>query len=42
MHEPPADADARTNRLPSPEEQFALIIQALLDGSYRLPNEERK
>jgi hypothetical protein len=46
-HEPPAVAEARTNWLPAPEDQFALIMrvyvptQAALDGSYRLPNVER-
>jgi hypothetical protein len=46
-HEPPADADARTNWLPAPEGQFALIVrayvpmQALLEGSYTLPNVHR-
>lgn len=45
--EPPADANARANWLPSPEGEFALIIRAyvpaqpILDGSYRLPNVER-
>ena len=42
-HEQPADADARTNWLPAPEGQFALIVrayvsmQAILSGSYELP-----
>jgi hypothetical protein len=46
-HEEPVGSDARTNWLPSPEDQFALIIrayvptQALLGGSYKLPNVER-
>jgi hypothetical protein len=46
--EPPADADARTNWLPAPNDQFALIIRAyvptqpLLDGNYKLPNVERR
>jgi len=46
--EEPTDADARTNWLPAPADQFALIIrayvrtQALLDGRYKLPNVERK
>ena len=47
-HEPPADADARTNWLPAPNGQFALIVRAyvptpaLLNGSYKLPNVARK
>lgn len=46
--EPPADADARANWLPSPEDQFALIVRAyvptqpLLDGSYKLPDVDRR
>lgn len=46
--QPPADADAKANWLPAPEGQFALIVrayvptQAILDGSYKLPNVERK
>jgi hypothetical protein len=46
-HAPPTDADARTNWLPSPEDQFALIVrvyvpmQVALDGSYTLPNVQR-
>jgi hypothetical protein len=46
-HEQPDDAAARTNWLPSPADQFALIIrayvptQALLEGSYKLPNVQR-
>lgn len=46
-HEPPTDAAARANWLPSPQEQFALIVRAyvptqeLLDGDYKLPNVER-
>jgi hypothetical protein len=44
----PADADARTNWLPAPEGQFALIVrtyvpmQPVQDGSYKLPNVERR
>jgi hypothetical protein len=44
----PTDADARANWLPAPEGQFALIIrayvpeQAILAGSYKFPNVERK
>jgi hypothetical protein len=47
-HEEPADAEARANWLPAPEGQFALIVRAyvptpvILDGSYKLPNVERK
>jgi hypothetical protein len=47
-HAPPADAVAQANWLPAPEGQFALIVRAyvptqpVLDGSYRLPNVERK
>ena len=47
-HEQPADTEARANWLPAPEGQFALIVrayvptQAILDGSYKLPNVERK
>jgi hypothetical protein len=47
-HEQPTDADARANWLPAPEGQFALIVRAyvptqvILDGSYTLPNVERK
>jgi hypothetical protein len=46
-HEPPAAADTRTNWLPAPDGQFALIVRAyvptpaLLEGSYKLPNVER-
>lgn len=45
--QPPADAAARANWLPSPAGEFALIVRAyvptqpLLDGGYRLPNVER-
>jgi len=47
-HEPPTDADARANWLPAPDDQFALIIrayvpmQSLLEGTYKLPNVERR
>ncbi len=47
-HEPPADATARANWLPAPDGQFAVIVrtyvptQPILDGSYKLPNVERK
>lgn len=47
-HAQPVDADATANWLPAPDGQFALIIrayvptQALLDGSYVLPNVERR
>jgi hypothetical protein len=47
-HSPPADAVARSNWLPAPEGQFALIVRAyvpmqpVLDGSYKLPNMERE
>jgi hypothetical protein len=47
-HQPPADPDARTNWLPSPEGQFSLILrgyvpsQPMLDGSYKLPNVEKE
>jgi hypothetical protein len=46
-HEQPADEVARTNWLPSPSGQFALIVrvyvptQPVLDGTYRLPNVQR-
>jgi hypothetical protein len=46
-HEPPAEPEARANWLPAPEGQFALIVrayvpmQALLEGSYTLPNVQR-
>jgi hypothetical protein len=46
-HVQPTDLDARTNWLPAPEGQFALIVRAyvptqpVLDGSYKLPNVER-
>ncbi|OPY68990.1 MAG: hypothetical protein A4E57_01413 [Syntrophorhabdaceae bacterium PtaU1.Bin034] len=46
--EPPADAVGRANWLPSPADQFALIVrayvptEALLEGSYTLPNVERQ
>ena len=46
-HEPPANADARANWLPTPDGQFALIVRAyvptqpILDGSYKLPNVQR-
>jgi hypothetical protein len=45
--EPPADADARTNWLPTPDGQFAQIVrtyvptQPLLDSNYKLPNVQR-
>lgn len=44
---PPTSPDARANWLPSPQDQFALIVRAyvpepaLLEGDYRLPNVER-
>jgi hypothetical protein len=44
----PADAVAKANWLPAPDGQFALIVRAyvptrpVLDGSYKLPNVERK
>jgi hypothetical protein len=44
----PTDAVAKTNWLPTPEGQFALIIRAyvpekgILDGTYKMPNVERK
>lgn len=47
-HDEPTDARARDNWLPTPEGQFALIVRAyvptqpILDGSYRLPNVEKK
>ena len=47
-HEPPSNAHARTNWLPAPDGQFALIVrayvptQALLNGSYKLPNVARE
>jgi hypothetical protein len=47
-HEPPTDADARTNWLPAPDGQFALIVRtyvptpALLEGHYKLPNVVRE
>jgi hypothetical protein len=47
-HAEPTDAEARTNWLPAPEGQFALIVrtyvptQPLLDGSYKLPNVQRQ
>lgn len=43
-HEEPADADARANWLPAPDDQFCLIIRAyvptesILDGSYQFPD----
>jgi hypothetical protein len=46
--EVPAEANATANWLPTPEGQFALIVRAyvptkpILDGSYKLPNVERK
>lgn len=46
-HAEPTDAIARSNWLPAPEGQFALIVRAyvptqpVLDGSYKLPNVER-
>ena len=45
--EPPTDGEAKANWLPAPADQFALCarnyvpMQALLDGSYKLPNVER-
>jgi hypothetical protein len=47
-HDKPSEADALANWLPAPEGRFALIIrayvpmQALLDGSYKLPDVERR
>jgi hypothetical protein len=47
-HGKPDDAVARTNWLPAPEGQFALIVRAyvptqpVLDGNYRLPNVQRE
>jgi hypothetical protein len=47
-HAQPDDAVARANWLPAPEGQFALLVrtyvptQPVLEGSYRLPNVERK
>jgi hypothetical protein len=44
----PTDANTRANWLPAPEGQFALIIrayvpeQAILAGSYKFPNVERR
>jgi hypothetical protein len=46
-HTEPTDAVARTNWLPAPDGQFALIVRAYVptqpvqDGSYKLPNVER-
>jgi hypothetical protein len=46
-HRAPEDADAKANWLPAPDDQFALIVRtyvptdALLTGTYRLPNVER-
>jgi hypothetical protein len=46
-HEEPTDAVTKTNWLPAPEGQFALIIRAyvptepILDGSYKFPDVER-
>jgi hypothetical protein len=46
-HAEPKDALARTNWLPAPEGQFALIVrtyvptQSIQDDSYKLPNVER-
>ena len=46
--EEPADPTTKANWLPAPEGQFALIVRAyvptkpILDGSYKLPNVERK
>jgi hypothetical protein len=45
--EAPTDAEAKPNWLPAPADQFALCVrtyvptQALLDGTYKLPNVER-
>jgi hypothetical protein len=47
-HQSPANTEARANWLPAPDGQFALIVRAyvptpaLLEGSYKLPNVERK
>jgi hypothetical protein len=47
-HAEPTGAEARANWLPAPEGQFALIVRGylptspILDGSYKLPNVERK
>jgi hypothetical protein len=46
-HEPPHEADARANWLPSPSGQFALMVRTyvptepLLDRGYQLPDVER-
>jgi hypothetical protein len=46
-HAEPKSTEARTNWLPAPEGQFALIVRAYVptrpvqDGSYKLPNVER-
>ncbi|MEJ8848334.1 DUF1254 domain-containing protein [Variovorax rhizosphaerae] len=45
--DPPPDKDAQANWLPAPDGQFALLVrayvptQALLDGSYKLPDVAR-
>jgi hypothetical protein len=47
-HAEPSDEAARANWLPAPDGQFALIVRAyvptepILDGSYKLPDVERK
>ena len=47
-HEPPTDSAAQANWLPAPEGQFALMVrtyvpsQPLLDGTYALPNVQRR
>jgi hypothetical protein len=47
-HAQPTDADAQQNWLPAPNDQFALLVRTyvptspLLDGSYALPDVERK
>ena len=47
-HAQPSESAARQNWLPAPDGQFALIVRTyvptspLLDGSYRLPNVERR
>jgi hypothetical protein len=46
-HQAPDDPGAKTNWLPAPDDQFALIVrtyvptEALLTGAYRLPNVQR-
>lgn len=46
-NEEPTDPEAKANWLPAPNDQFALIVRtyvptdAILDGTYKLPNVER-